>query len=690
MSIIRTPTQSFIKYVVGNSTGTFPNAATEYTLTIPQNVTKMFVKMWGGGGGNTPGTVPGSGGNGGYARFSKNVSIGEVYKFSAGGLGNGGNINTGGTGGVSSGGPLQGGRGSGNGTNTNGGAGGGGTVFTQYSGITYTLMAVAGGGGGGGFRITGTNGGAGGSSADGVSVTTFGTTTGGGRGNSAGTGTGGTAGTGGTGTTNVIGIAGTAIVGLTNTTSLSGFNGQGGIGGGAGGGGGYGGGGGSGWSGSTANTVAGQTSGGGGGGSYVSTSITGTLIAGDNGSFPNSTALDSDYITGKGIGSTPSVSSVNNGGTGLIVIILIVPSIILNPVTSLSSSFSTSADIGVVGIKSSTLNNTNGISTTISSASSLIIGGLPAAGTNLTITNAYALNVEVGSSLFNGDINYNTASVFSGNVPSSTSALCMNDNPIYLRGKNQSDKNHFIAWAGSSVSGIFGTVIDGPAIVGFSAGIIGTVSNSAWAMRWTNDSTIGVNGGIYLGVGQSNSIVAGAQTTTTSIGISRGLLKQATGIFTYGENGTTTAYGATVGLVAQNTSTSDCRIKENVTEFSYDFINLYSKIHLVEFDVKKEFGDLSMNKNSLHNVGFLAQEVIEIFPDWIFKQSMDVSASKDYGEYMEDFHILNRENINMYNTVVACMLCKDNIQLKEKNIQLERRIRTIEEMLNTQSIPTKL
>jgi hypothetical protein len=411
MSLISgTNTPYITKYIVGNGTGSYPNAATEYSLTIPNGISIMIVKMWGGGGGNSPGSLPANGGNGGYVRFSRQVTVGEVYNFSAGGQGNGGNTGNQGAGGANSGGPLRGGAGSGNGTGTNSGGGGGGSIFTRLSGGTYTLLSIAGGGGGGGFNYetivspVPPIGGAGGVTA-GTNADAFGITTGGGAANQS-TGAGGTAGSGGTGGTNVAGSAGTAIVGTSTTGSLSAFNGFGGTGGGAGGGGGYGGGGGGGWSGNTANTQAGQSSGGGGGGSYLSTTLlfNTSAIAGNSGSFPNSTTLDTDYISGKGIGSTASISSGQNGGSGLIVITLMAPSIPINPSPLFYAPLSTNTDIGIVGIRASIINNTTGSSVTLNSASSLSVLGAPVAGTNTVITNPYALNVN-GTSMFNGQIN---------------------------------------------------------------------------------------------------------------------------------------------------------------------------------------------------------------------------------------------------------------------------------------------
>lgn len=205
---------------------------TTTTITIPQFVTQMTVKLWGAGG--NAGSSGGSGGGGGYAFKTVTVKSGQSYIITIGQ-------------------PSQGG------SSTFGGAGGGMSILQSSN--PFTTLAIAGGGGGGGsnagggggqkgFESSGQNGGSPGSN-----------------------GSGGAGGIISTGT--AAGSAGSAYI---SNSGGGGGNGNGGGGGGAG----YGGGG-------SGNTSAGNNgSGGGGGGNFGDTTANGALtVPGNN--------ADTDY-----------------------------------------------------------------------------------------------------------------------------------------------------------------------------------------------------------------------------------------------------------------------------------------------------------------------------------------------------------------------------------------------------------
>jgi hypothetical protein len=260
---------------------------TTASFTVPDGVTELDVKMWGGGGGNGAWPSNNTAGAGGYASGKISVTPGEELFIivAGGGQGTTGSSGDGGRGGWG---------GGGFGTKGDASGGGGGGYTGIFSGAIHqqTAIMIAGGGGGGtGFR---TGGGGGGTSGGSVDNGTGGTQTAAG-GPSAGGPLYGGKGTG------------------QRTVSTSDDDG--------GGGGGYfGGGGGS-----------GDGRGGGGGSGFLHpTRVTdGTLTAGENGNTSNTRAnppntTDSDYLslapTNTGKGGNTVGGNGTDGGHGFIVI----------------------------------------------------------------------------------------------------------------------------------------------------------------------------------------------------------------------------------------------------------------------------------------------------------------------------------------------------------------------------------
>jgi hypothetical protein len=267
-------------------------------FTVPDGVTSINVKMWGGGGGAGAGGSAATGGNGGgsgYVAETISVTPGETLTVYVGGGGAAGT------------------------RNTAGGGGGGGGYSSLYRGSTLLALAAGGGGGGGGRATsthTGGDGGAGGGTTGVAGSAAGGTSTvvsGGGGGTQS---SGGAAGTGGRN----VGTAGSSLTGGLGADgrSSSGADGSannrglatGGSGGtvvtttySAGGGGGSGYFGGGGGSGSNGTTITRGGSGGGGGSSYTITGATNvTNATGSN--------------TSPGNSSDPYRNSAGNGGTG--------------------------------------------------------------------------------------------------------------------------------------------------------------------------------------------------------------------------------------------------------------------------------------------------------------------------------------------------------------------------------------
>ncbi|MGE0267025.1 MAG: LamG-like jellyroll fold domain-containing protein [Candidatus Omnitrophota bacterium] len=294
------------------------NSAGSSSWSVPQGVTSVSVKAWGGGGGGGGGgtnasSTGGSGGGAGFSGATLVVTPAESLTITVGGGGGQGDFSTGGSG-----------------ANSGDGGGGGGRSGVARGG-TQLLIAPGGGGGGGGDNSSvtpGGNGGPGGGSS-GTAGSASGSSGGGGGGTTV---AGGAAGTGGNNT----GTAGAALSGGAGADGRSGqgadgSKGNGGtIGGASGGNGdananGYGGGGGGGagrfggggGSGSLASNAGG---GGGGGGSSLLTGSSTSTTAGSGTSAGNNG--DADYAGSAGQGGTggASSSSGTSGNPGRLVI----------------------------------------------------------------------------------------------------------------------------------------------------------------------------------------------------------------------------------------------------------------------------------------------------------------------------------------------------------------------------------
>ena len=280
------------------------------TFTVPEDITSLTVKAWGGGGGGGGAAPDRAGGNGagaGYASTTFSVTPEESLEIRVGGGGGGGNA-------------------VGTGTNSGDGGGGGG-----YSGVlrgaTPLVVAAGGGGGGGGnaddrsaARAPGSPGGPGGGNS-GSSGSGNGNTTGGGGGTQLAGGVGG----------NTDGFAGASLQGGDGGSQPEvylggGINGGGGGGqqqngggpnkrpGGGGGGGGYFGGGGGGRRNNEYNGGAG-----GGGGSSYTTGAPSVTASGSNMNPGNSGDSDRNGAGVAGVGGTAG-SSGQAGSDGIVVV----------------------------------------------------------------------------------------------------------------------------------------------------------------------------------------------------------------------------------------------------------------------------------------------------------------------------------------------------------------------------------
>ena len=294
----------YLYSVGGNSfNGQVYSAQGASTFTVPDGVTSLTVKVWGGGGGGGSGgsaAAGGAGGGAGYVSGTIAVTPNETLTVYVGGGGGGGT------------------------RNTAGGGGSGGAYSSIYRGTTPLAIAAGGGGGGGGRNSATHIGGAGGAGGGTTGVNGSPSLANGG----GARGTASAGGAGGTGTN--AGLAGSSLTGgpgangTTGTTDGSGTLGGltgGGSGGGvlstnrAGGGGGasgyFGGGGGAG-----SGTSAGG-GGGGGGSSFASSGLTSTAGAGIN---PGNNADVDRAGAGQGGAAGLTGGTGGAGGNGGIII----------------------------------------------------------------------------------------------------------------------------------------------------------------------------------------------------------------------------------------------------------------------------------------------------------------------------------------------------------------------------------
>jgi trimeric autotransporter adhesin len=89
-----------------------------------------------------------------------------------------------------------------------------------------------------------------------------------------------------------------------------------------------------------------------------------------------------------------------------------------------------------------------------------------------------------------GGVGIGTAIIREGSVTINTNVY-LNDHPIYLRGATAADHNHGLAYTGTTITN-FGTgqyQVDGPALWGFSGGLLGTRNGGDHAaLEWTANS----------------------------------------------------------------------------------------------------------------------------------------------------------------------------------------------------------
>lgn len=113
---------------------------------------------------------------------------------------------------------------------------------------------------------------------------------------------------------------------------------------------------------------------------------------------------------------------------------------------------------------------------------------------------------------------------------------------------------------------------------------------------------------------------------------------------------------------------SDSRVKENIQEVdTNEQLRRIAQMRIVEYDYKPEFAS-AMGINTAHRTGMIAQEVQEILPRAV-REVGDVTCGN--GETLENFLMVDKDQIFMENVGAVKQLCKLTNNLEERIEELE-------------------
>ncbi|ELW67953.1 Myelin regulatory factor [Tupaia chinensis] len=113
---------------------------------------------------------------------------------------------------------------------------------------------------------------------------------------------------------------------------------------------------------------------------------------------------------------------------------------------------------------------------------------------------------------------------------------------------------------------------------------------------------------------------------------------------------------------------SDSRAKQNIQEVdTNEQLRRIAQMRIVEYDYKPEFAS-AMGINTAHQTGMIAQEVQEILPRAV-REVGDVTCEN--GEKLENFLMVDKDQIFMENVGAVKQLCKLTNNLEERIEELE-------------------
>ena len=207
------------------------------------------------------------------------------------------------------------------------------------------------------------------------------------------------------------------------------------------------------------------------------------------------------------------------------------------------------------------------------------------AGLNDTVNNSSSgTSILIGDSTSTGGFS-NSIAIGRGTKNASATQLNIG-NVIFATGIYNSDTASSAAISGGKV----GVGVIAPTE---TLHVTGAPSAASFVARIANTGGSATNNGLI--------ILAGQNTWSSNTDMIRFVRPDATTIGTIQQNAS--------GTVAYNTS-SDARIKENIIDPSYDALANIMNIHVKEFDYIND-------TNKKRMVGFIAQDLIKVFPDAI-------------------------------------------------------------------------
>ena len=293
---------------------------------------------------------------------------------------------------------------------------------------------------------------------------------------------------------------------------------------------------------------------------------------------------------------------------------------------------------------------TSSAAQTIATASTLLISGAPAAGTNTTITNALALNVTAGTSAFSGNVGIGTA------TPGSALEVA-GSGQVRLSG---STPRLTLTPAASGTSNLWNIDNNGGKLRFFREDFAasGTGSSGADRMTITDSGNVGIGttapstklevaGGITLkssvqfdGIGINNGTYNVAVIQGSSASNDTGLFSlQSAGVVKtlFNAGGSSYFNGGNVGIGTNNpgyslhvvgtaglstgtswTNASDIRLKDIHGDYEHGLSDVL-KLHTVRYNYRKD-NALGLPSN-FEKVGFIAREVEKVIPEAVHRRS---------------------------------------------------------------------
>ncbi|XP_006886172.1 PREDICTED: myelin regulatory factor-like protein, partial [Elephantulus edwardii] len=126
--------------------------------------------------------------------------------------------------------------------------------------------------------------------------------------------------------------------------------------------------------------------------------------------------------------------------------------------------------------------------------------------------------------------------------------------------------------------------------------------------------------------------------------------------------------GGNVKVMGSIMHPSDSRVKQNIQEVdTNEQLRRIAQMRIVEYDYKPEFAS-AMGINTAHQTGMIAQEVQQILPGAV-REVGDVTCEN--GEKLENFLMVDKDQIFMENVGAVKQLCKLTNNLEERIEELE-------------------